>query len=161
MPQRNLNNKLIFGVCAGLSDYFTIDVTVIRVIFVLGILAGGLSILIYIILALIMPSDISKVKQNPIIENSDKKLKNGAYLLITIGILIILSSFNFFAIIETKIFWGIAFLLYGILIIIKGKNVKFIDIIVTFIILLILATLTKDLLSYLSVRLPYPANTYF
>ncbi|MCL4392548.1 PspC domain-containing protein [Patescibacteria group bacterium] len=161
MPQRNLNNKLIFGVCAGLSDYFTIDVTVIRVIFVLGILAGGLSILIYIILALIMPSDISKVKQEPIIENNDKKLKNGAYLLITIGILIILSSFNFFAIIETKIFWGIAFLLYGILIIIKGKNVKFIDIIVTFIILLILATLTKDLLSYLSVRLPYPANTYF
>ena len=161
MPQRNLNNKLIFGVCAGLSDYFTIDVTVIRVIFVLGILAGGLSILIYIILALIMPSDISKVKQNPIIENSDKKLKNGAYLLITIGILIILSSFNFFAIIETKIFWGIAFLLYGILIIIKGKNVKFIDIIVTFIILLILATLIKDLLSYLAVKLPYPANTYF
>lgn len=161
MPQRNLNNKLIFGVCSGLSDYFIIDVTIIRIIFILGILAGGLSILIYIILALIMPSDISKVKQNTIFKNDDKKLKNGAYLLISIGILIILSSFNFFTIMTTRIFWGIAFLLYGLLIIIKGKNTKFTDIIITFIILLIIATFARDLFSYLADKLPYPANTYF
>ncbi len=161
MPQRNLNNKLIFGVCAGLSDYFIIDVTIIRIIFVLGILAGGFSILIYIILALIMPSDIDKPQKGTIIEENDKKLKNGAYLLIAIGILIILSSFNIFTILTTKIFWGIAFLLYGILLIIKGKNIKFVDIVVTFIILLILAVLLKDLFSYLAGKLPYPTNTYF
>ena len=161
MPQRNLNNKLIFGVCAGLSDYFIIDVTIIRIIFVLGMLAGGLSILIYIILALIMPSDITNPQKSTIIEDNDKKLRNGAYFLIAIGILVILSSFNIFTILTTKIFWGIAFLLYGILLIIKGKNIKFTDIIITFIILLILAVLLKDLFSYLANKLPYPANTYF
>ncbi|WP_342637105.1 PspC domain-containing protein [Fusibacter bizertensis] len=46
----------VSGVCAGLAHYFNIDVTVIRLIWLLAIFFGvGSPILIYIIMAIILP----------------------------------------------------------------------------------------------------------
>jgi phage shock protein PspC (stress-responsive transcriptional regulator) len=38
-----------------LADYFSVDPTIIRLIFVLATLAGGPGLILYIILALVMP----------------------------------------------------------------------------------------------------------
>jgi phage shock protein C len=47
----------ITGVCAGLSDYFEIDVSLIRIIFVVVALAtGGFALLVYIVMAIILPT---------------------------------------------------------------------------------------------------------
>lgn len=46
----------IFGVCAGLANYFDLDVTLLRVIFVaLTFVTGGAFVLLYIVLAIVMP----------------------------------------------------------------------------------------------------------
>jgi phage shock protein C len=51
----NRANKKILGVCAGLADWSGVDVTVIRVAFVLATLIGfGSPLLIYIALGLIL-----------------------------------------------------------------------------------------------------------
>ncbi len=51
----NRANKKIWGVCAGLSDWSGIDVTAIRLSFVLTTLIGlGCPILIYVVLAMIL-----------------------------------------------------------------------------------------------------------
>jgi phage shock protein C len=51
----NRANKKIVGVCAGLSDWSGVDVTVIRIIFVLATIFGfGSALLIYVVLALIL-----------------------------------------------------------------------------------------------------------
>jgi len=48
-------NKKLLGVCAGLANWSGIDVTVMRVLFVLATLVGvGSPILIYLIFALIL-----------------------------------------------------------------------------------------------------------
>ena len=52
---RSEKNKIIAGVCAGLADYFDMDVTLVRIIFALIVLAGGSGVLIYIILWIIFP----------------------------------------------------------------------------------------------------------
>lgn len=50
-------NKMISGVCNGLAEYFNIDVSLIRIIFVLLVVAGfGSGIIIYIALAIILPT---------------------------------------------------------------------------------------------------------
>ena len=49
--------KKIFGVCSGLGDYFDIDPTIIRVIFLASVLLFGTGILLYIILAIVMPDE--------------------------------------------------------------------------------------------------------
>lgn len=47
--------KILCGVCMGLSEYFEIDVTIVRLIWVFISLVYGSGILLYIIAALIMP----------------------------------------------------------------------------------------------------------
>jgi phage shock protein C len=51
------SNKMLAGVCAGLAEYLGWDVTAMRVVYVLAsiFLAGFPGVLLYIILALIMP----------------------------------------------------------------------------------------------------------
>lgn len=51
------NNKMFFGVCAGLSDWSGLDVSIVRFLFIIGtLLSGSLLFWIYIILAIILPS---------------------------------------------------------------------------------------------------------
>ncbi len=52
---RSANDKVIGGVCGGLAQYFGIDAVIVRLIFVALIFAGGMGILLYPILWLIMP----------------------------------------------------------------------------------------------------------
>lgn len=71
---RDVDNGKISGVCSGLSDYFDIDVTLIRVIWVLLILCAGTGLLAYIILAIVIePKDVvmNKMRKESIVEEDD------------------------------------------------------------------------------------------
>ncbi|MFN8286424.1 MAG: PspC domain-containing protein [Chitinophagales bacterium] len=50
-------DKKLFGVCAGLGNYFEIDPTIVRIGFVVGFLVYGVGPLVYIILAIVMPKE--------------------------------------------------------------------------------------------------------
>jgi phage shock protein C len=52
---RSRRDRVVAGVCGGLGEYFGIDPTVVRLAFVAVALAGGASVLAYIILALLLP----------------------------------------------------------------------------------------------------------
>lgn len=54
---RSRNNRMIAGVCAGLGEYFNVDATIIRLIFVLVGLAGGPGLILYIIMAIVVPEE--------------------------------------------------------------------------------------------------------
>ena len=49
------SDKIIAGVCGGIADYFGLDKALIRVIYLLAVLFGGVGILVYIIFWIIMP----------------------------------------------------------------------------------------------------------
>jgi len=53
--QRSQQDKMIAGVCSGLADYFDIDVTWVRIAFVIAVIAGASGILAYIILWIAVP----------------------------------------------------------------------------------------------------------
>lgn len=58
MPKRLVKKeKKIAGVCSGLGDYFGLDPTLIRVLFIATVLLFGTGILLYIVLALVIPED--------------------------------------------------------------------------------------------------------
>lgn len=52
---RSSTNKKLFGVCGGLAEYFDIDATVVRIIYLLLLLGAGVGLLAYLICALVMP----------------------------------------------------------------------------------------------------------
>ncbi len=49
------DDKMVFGVCSGIAYYFDVDPVIIRLLFVLLAVAGGNGLLIYILLAILMP----------------------------------------------------------------------------------------------------------
>ena len=52
---QNLTDQELCGVCAGVADYFGIDPTIVRVIWALLAFFYGTSILLYVIMALVVP----------------------------------------------------------------------------------------------------------
>jgi len=46
---------MIWGVCGGLAKYFDVDPTIIRLVAVLTLFLGLVGILVYIILAIVIP----------------------------------------------------------------------------------------------------------
>lgn len=60
MPNKQLvrpqEGRVLFGVCAGLAQYFNIDPTLVRILWVLLTFIGGSGVLLYIVLAIVMPA---------------------------------------------------------------------------------------------------------
>ena len=49
------NGKKLCGVCGGIAEYFDIDPTIVRLLWILLIFCAGTGILAYFVAALIMP----------------------------------------------------------------------------------------------------------
>ena len=58
---RSTREKMLFGVCGGVAEYFETDPTIIRLAWVVFSLLGGSGVLAYIIAAIIMPADQEKL----------------------------------------------------------------------------------------------------
>jgi phage shock protein C len=54
---RSRDNRMIAGVCAGLAEYVDIDPTIVRLLFVLGLFAGGATFWAYLIMMLVIPEE--------------------------------------------------------------------------------------------------------
>lgn len=53
--KRSRKNRVVGGVCAGLADYFNIDVVLVRAIFLASVLFCGVGLGLYLILWIIAP----------------------------------------------------------------------------------------------------------
>jgi phage shock protein C len=54
---RSRVDRKIGGVCGGLGEYFGIDPTLVRLLFVLGLLFVGGTLLAYLILLIVIPEE--------------------------------------------------------------------------------------------------------
>ncbi|HBP64852.1 MAG TPA: stress-responsive transcriptional regulator, partial [Desulfosporosinus sp.] len=58
MPEklyRSAQEKMVGGVCGGLADYFSVDVTLVRLIVLVAAFAGGVGIPGYLVAWVIIP----------------------------------------------------------------------------------------------------------
>ncbi len=54
---RSRTNKTIAGICGGMGEYFDMDPTLIRIIWILFLLLGGSGLLLYLILWILIPKE--------------------------------------------------------------------------------------------------------
>jgi phage shock protein C len=54
---RSRTNRKLAGVCGGLAQYFNIDATLIRVLFVLLAVLGGSGLVLYVAMWIIVPKE--------------------------------------------------------------------------------------------------------
>ncbi|MBQ4192369.1 MAG: PspC domain-containing protein, partial [Bacteroidales bacterium] len=80
---RDPENARIAGVCAGLAQYFDVDITLVRVLMLVALFAGSAGFWIYVILWIVVPKALTPAQQcemrgiSPTAENLAKfTLKN-------------------------------------------------------------------------------------
>ena len=54
---RSRGDRRVAGVCAGIADYLGVDATLVRIAWVLVAMAGGPGVLLYIVMAAIVPEE--------------------------------------------------------------------------------------------------------
>lgn len=59
------SDQKFLGVAAGIAEYFNLDVSIVRLIFVLFTLMGGPGLIVYLLMALLMPSADSAETSHP------------------------------------------------------------------------------------------------
>lgn len=139
---RRPKHGMIAGVAAGFAEYFNIDVTLMRIIFVvLAFVTGGAAIIVYIVFAIVMPIDPtekdtpgtskdSKSDKDPVDEPSgimrDKRAGVANYfgiVLIIVGIWVLLSEvFPEIRWFRWELVWPAALVVAGVWLIIRSRK---------------------------------------
>jgi len=139
---RSNNNKVIAGVCGGIAEYFNIDPTIIRIIWVVVGLTYGAGIIAYIIASIIIPSrkadwssnawngqskseeyesgfNPDEWKQEPKYD-SDRSKNIVGIILIAIGVIFL--ARQFFSWIDLKVVLPLIFIAAGVLLIFRSRR---------------------------------------
>lgn len=144
-------DKIIAGVCGGLAEYFDVDSTIIRLLFILIVAIGGSGLLVYLALWLIMPKGanqsavlseekvkefaaeikdkVSDLKEEFKKEEPEKKEKQDkshggffGWLLLALGLVFLANNFMpFWMKAHLANFWPLILVFIGLVVII-GKN---------------------------------------
>jgi len=62
---RSRSQKMVSGVCGGLAEYFEIDVSVVRILWVIGtLMTAGVGVLIYIVMFFVFPEAPEEYNSN-------------------------------------------------------------------------------------------------
>jgi len=70
---------MLFGVCGGLGKYLNVDATIIRIVAVLLVFCGGIGVLAYLIMAIVVPVEASQQKTTQgVIEENAADIKETA-----------------------------------------------------------------------------------
>jgi phage shock protein C len=85
---RSKNQRIFLGVCGGLGEYFDLDPTIVRVLFVVGAIFAGTSVAVYAVLALIMPAEDSidlepRVAAQETLREATSEVQRGAAIATT------------------------------------------------------------------------------
>lgn len=93
---RSRKNSIIGGVCGGLGEYFMLDPVLIRLVWLILIMFGGMGLLLYLIAWVIIPIQ----KQDQVTEEKDKEEDTGSgrfwwgMVLVIIGVILWGSQYN-------------------------------------------------------------------
>jgi phage shock protein C len=137
---RDEHKKVIGGVCAGLADYFSIDVSIIRLAFLLTLILKGGGVLIYIILWAVLPKK-TFVFQNPVTDytvppmnpqpdpqffTQPKKRSTGGIIvgtiLLMLGTFCLLDQFDIIPDWDLEHLWPLILIGVGIVVIFTGSK---------------------------------------
>jgi len=113
---RSKENRIIAGVCGGLGEFFKIDPTVIRIIFILITLFGGSGGLLYLILWLIVPSENKDKEPKDLIRDNAKEIKDETKELIK-------KSKNYSKKEEGRLIIGITLMILGLMFLLENFNI--------------------------------------
>lgn len=127
---RSDQDRIIAGVCRGLGDYFDIDPLLIRIVFIILAISGGLGAILYLAAWLIIPRQKHTADQNEVSPPQEKgssdmnRNPSGlvfGILIIILGIGLLLHNYGLFNF-KFSLIWPLILIAVGVRLIIRDKN---------------------------------------
>ena len=145
--QRSTTNHRWTGVAGGIAEYFQIDPTLVRVFFVLAtVFTGGLFLLVYIALVIVMPmpgrpgpldpvtpptgtaSDPDATRALPSAtyttspEAAARRREGAGWLLVALGAVFLLANAGAFRFVDFRLIWPLALIVLGAFILLQRSR---------------------------------------
>lgn len=109
---RSATERMCCGVCGGIAEYLAVDPSLVRVAFVVATLWGGLGLLLYVVMAIILPVD----EQPPVPVSSfsgERSHMLAGLVLVVLGALLLAGNLGLAPWLSWNIFWPSVLILIG------------------------------------------------
>lgn len=117
--RRSVNDKVVGGVAGGLGHYFELDPVLVRIAFVLLVLAGGSGVLLYIVLWIVIPEATAG---EDVVATPGQRSESGG--LILGGALVLIGTFLLLRRIipwfDSQVIWALLLVGLGAFVLVKG-----------------------------------------
>lgn len=130
--ERSRVNRVIAGVCGGLGEYLDVDATFVRVAMVVLAFVGGIGILVYIVLLVLMPlpgenavfgpasTTVASSPGVPAVADpaaTERRRNAVGILLVGLGAVFLLGNLGLFRGLDWKYIWPLVVIALGVLLI--------------------------------------------
>jgi len=114
---------MLAGVCGGLAEYFDIDPTIVRVVFAVVTVMTALlpGILLYAVMALVMPADSSLAAGEAAPGRTGRAALAGV-ILVVVGALLLLGNFGFLPWLSWGRLWPLVLILAGAILLMRRRE---------------------------------------
>jgi phage shock protein C len=109
---RSATDRLCCGVCGGIAEYLSLDASLVRLAFVVAALWGGIGLLGYIVLAIILPVD--RVARGGTAISSDRTRMTAGLVLLATGGLLLAGNMGLAPWLSWNLFWPGVLILIGV-----------------------------------------------
>ena len=75
---RSSSDRMIAGVCGGLGKYFTVDPTLVRLVFLLLLVLGGSGFLLYLVLWIVVPDEQLGAAPQSVVQANTQEMAQSA-----------------------------------------------------------------------------------
>ena len=115
---RSATDRVCFGVCGGIAEYLALDPALVRVAFVVATLWGGIGLLLYVVLAIILPVDDNAPVQSARLTLERSHMLAGV-VLIVLGSLFLASNLGLAPWLSWNLFWPCVLVLIGVALLVR------------------------------------------
>ncbi|MFI5222352.1 MAG: PspC domain-containing protein [Bacteroidia bacterium] len=111
--RRNLSDKVLGGVCSGLADYFDVDTSLVRIVFLFAFFIFGSGILLYVVLWIVMqPAEETEAQANNL--RQSKKLFRDSDDRVLGGVCSGLAHYLGIDPVWVRLFFAVALFVFGV-----------------------------------------------
>jgi phage shock protein C len=117
---RSATERVVAGVCGGLAEYLEVDPSLVRLAFIVGTLWGGLGLLVYVVMAIVVPVDAYPQPLTPYRQERSRNLAGG--VLILLGAVLLVGNLGWAPWLTWNLFWPAVLVLVGAALLLRSST---------------------------------------